>query len=62
MSEEVCKAAICDDKAQDSAAILAGTVDVLKDEKPELRIKVAEFIIERNEKTLSKVIEMIGNA
>lgn len=62
MSEAACKAAICDDKAQDSAAILVQTVNILKNEKPALRIEVAEFIIQRNEETLGKILNMIGNA
>ena len=62
MSEAACKAAICDTKAESTARDLADIPAILKNEKTDLRIKVAEYIIDRNNETVTEIIKMIGDA
>ena len=62
MSDAACKAVICDDKAESTARDLADIPAILKNEKTDLRIKVAEYIIDRNNETVTEIIKMIGDA
>ncbi len=62
MSDAACKAAICSNKAQQTSKTLADSNVIIGNEDPQLRIKVAEYIINRNEKTLSGALKMIGDA